>query len=71
MTITSKLEFDQASSKLCGSMVSLDYYTRIKAVKEATELLTAMPKFLNNDPNCSQEIKAIQNFIAKVEELDD
>lgn len=64
--ITSKIEFDNLSAKLCGRMVSLDRETRIQAAADASTLLAELPKFLRNSPHCEGEIEAINTLIARV-----
>lgn len=64
--ITSKIEFDNLSAKLCGRMVSSDSATRQQAAKEAASLLAELPKFLRNSPHCQGEIEAINTLIARV-----
>ena len=65
-TITSKIEFDNLSAKLCGRMVSIDSATRQQAANEASNLLTELPKFLRNSPHCQSEIEAINTLISRV-----
>lgn len=65
-TITSKIEFDNLSAKLCGRMVSLDQETRAQAAKDASTLLSDLPKFLRNSPHCQGEIEAMNTLIARV-----
>ncbi|MBK9309163.1 MAG: hypothetical protein IPN12_00180 [Rhodocyclaceae bacterium] len=65
-TITSKIEFDNLSAKLCGRMVSLDRETRVQAAKDAESLLAELPKFLRSSPHCQGEIEAINTLISRV-----
>lgn len=64
--ITSKIEFDNLSAKLCGRMVSLDSSTRQQAATEAETLLAELPKFLRNSPHCRDEIAAINTLVSRV-----
>lgn len=65
-TITSKIEFDNLSAKLCGRMISLDSATRQQAAAEAETLLAELPKFLRNSPHCRDEIAAINTLVSRV-----
>ena len=63
--ITRKLEFDQASSILCGRMVSLDSKTRRQAADDAASMLAGLYKHLLNSPHCRKEIDALSILIAR------
>ena len=63
----SKQEFDQASSTLCGRMVSLDAETRAIAATRAGEILRTLPAFLANSPHCQGEISAMRQLVAAVD----
>ena len=65
-SITSKIEFDNLSAKLCGRMVSLDLETRLQAAQEASATLAELPKSLRNSPHCQGEIEAMRSLIARV-----
>lgn len=66
MEITSKVQFDNISSTLCGRMVSLESEIRKQAANEAADILESLPKFLLNSPHCSSEIEAMNSLIARV-----
>jgi len=66
MSITTKNDFDRASSTLCGRMVSLDAKTRKTAAAEATDLLAELPLFLKNSPHIKSEVVALKTLISSV-----
>lgn len=67
-TITSKIEFDNLSAKLCCRMVSSDSETRLQAAKDAAAVLAELPKLLRNSPHCQGEIAAMRTLISRVYE---
>lgn len=66
MSITTKIEFDNASAIFCGRMVSLDMDTRKTAAKSAVEMLANLPKSLKNSPHITAEVAALEALISRV-----
>lgn len=66
--ITSKIQFDNAASKLAGRMVAAQWDKKgaMEAAEEVSAFVESLPKMIKNCPSCKREISAITKMASGI-----